>query len=35
MLRIVDIVKADPAVANVVAFTGGGTGTDTGSLFIA
>ena len=35
MLRIVDIVKADPAVDNVVAFTGGGTGTDTGSLFIA
>ncbi|MGO8705097.1 MAG: efflux RND transporter permease subunit, partial [Candidatus Brocadiia bacterium] len=35
MLRIVDIVKADAAVANVVAFTGGGTGTDTGRLFIA
>jgi multidrug efflux pump len=35
MLRIVDIVRADSAVANVVAFTGGGSGTDTGSLFIA
>ncbi len=35
MLRIVDIVKADPAVDNVVAFTGGSTGTDTGRLFIA
>jgi multidrug efflux pump len=35
MLRIVDIVKADSAVDNVVAFTGGGTGTDTGFLFIA
>jgi multidrug efflux pump len=35
MLRIVDIVKADPAVANVVAFTGGSSGTDTGNLFIA
>ena len=35
--RFVDIVKADPAVANVVAFTGsgGGTTTNTGIMFIA
>jgi multidrug efflux pump len=37
MTRFVDIVKADPAVANVVAFTGsgGGTTTNTGRMFIA
>jgi len=37
MARFVDIVKADPAVANVVAFTGsgGGTTTNTGRMFIA
>ena len=35
LLRLVDIVKADPAVATVAAFTGGGTGTDTANLFIA
>ena len=35
MLRIVDIVKADPAVATVTAFTGGSTATDTGNLFIS
>ena len=37
MTRFVDIVKADPAVANVVAFTGsgGGTTTNTGRMFVA
>jgi multidrug efflux pump len=37
MTRFVDIVKSDPAVANVVAFTGsgGGTTTNTGRMFIA
>jgi multidrug efflux pump len=35
--RFVDIVGADPAVANVIAFTGGGAGTttNTGRVFIA
>jgi len=36
MMRFVDIIKADPAVANVVAFTGGsGTTTNTGRMFIS
>ncbi len=35
MLRYVDIVKADPAVASVAAFTGGNNATDTGFLFIS
>src|SRR6266850_1906075 len=37
MTRFVEIVQADPAVANVVAFTGsgGGTTTNTGRMFIA
>jgi multidrug efflux pump len=37
MTRFVDIVKADPAVASVVAFTGGGGGTttNTGRMFIS
>jgi len=37
MTRFVDIIKADPAVSNVVAFTGsgGGTTTNTGRVFIA
>jgi multidrug efflux pump len=37
MVRFVDIIKADPAIANVVAFTGsgGGTTTNTGRMFIA
>ena len=37
MTSFVDIVKADPAVANVVAFTGsgGGTTTNTGRMFIS
>jgi multidrug efflux pump len=37
MARFVDIIKSDPAVANVVAFTGsgGGTTTNTGRMFIA
>ena len=35
--RIVDLVRADPAVADVVAFTGGGAGTttNTGRLFVS
>ena len=35
--RFVDIIKADPAVANVMAFTGGGAGTttNTGRVFMA
>jgi multidrug efflux pump len=35
MLQFVDIVKADPAVATVAAFTGGNGATDTGFLFIS
>ncbi|HEV2836809.1 MAG TPA: multidrug efflux RND transporter permease subunit [Pyrinomonadaceae bacterium] len=37
MARFVDIIKADPAVADVVAFTGsgGGTTTNTGRMFIS
>jgi multidrug efflux pump len=35
MLGIVKVVKADPAVANVTAFTGGATATDQANLFIA
>ena len=37
MKQFVDIVKADPAIANVVAFTGsgGGTTTNTGRMFIS
>ncbi len=37
MARFVEIVKADPAVANVVAFTGsgGGTTTNTGRMFVS
>ena len=37
MARFVEIIKADPAIANVVAFTGsgGGTTTNTGRMFIA
>jgi multidrug efflux pump len=37
MTRFVDIVKSDPAIANVVAFTGsgGGTTTNTGRMFIS
>src|SRR5436190_11760285 len=37
MARFVDIVKSDPGVANVVAFTGsgGGTTTNTGRMFIS
>ena len=33
--RIVGVIKNDPAVANVIAFTGGNGATNTGSLFIA
>jgi multidrug efflux pump len=35
--RFVDIIRADPAVANVIAFTGGGAGTttNTGRVFMA
>src|ERR1044072_1873673 len=37
MARFVEIIKSDPAIANVVAFTGsgGGTTTNTGRMFIA
>jgi multidrug efflux pump len=38
LLRMIDIVKTDPAIANVVGFTGGGGGgttTNTARLFIA
>jgi multidrug efflux pump len=37
MTRFVEIVKADPAVANVVAFSGsgGGTTTNTGRMFVS
>jgi multidrug efflux pump len=37
MTRFVDIIKADPAVSNVVAFTGsgGGTSTNTGRMFVS
>ena len=33
--RIVGVIKNDPAVANVIAFTGGNGATNTGSLYIA
>ncbi len=33
--RIGAVIKTDPAVANVIAFTGGGGATNTGSLYIA
>jgi len=33
--RIGAVIKADPAVANVIAFTGAGGATNTGSLYIA
>jgi multidrug efflux pump len=37
MMRFVEIVEADPSVANVVAFTGsgGGTTTNTGRMFVS
>jgi len=35
LLRLVDIVKDDEAVATVVAFTGGNNATDTGNLYIS
>jgi multidrug efflux pump len=35
LLRLMEIVKADPDVADVVAFTGGGGTTNTARLFIA
>ena len=35
LLKMLDIVKADPAVENVVGFTGGGGTTNTARLFIA
>jgi multidrug efflux pump len=38
LLRMIDIVKADPAIANVIGFTGGGGGgttTNTARMFIA
>jgi multidrug efflux pump len=33
--QIIDVVKKDPAVANVIGFSGGGGATNTGSLYIA
>ena len=33
--QIGEVIKKDPAVANVIAFTGGGGATNTGSLYIA
>jgi multidrug efflux pump len=33
--RIGAVIKSDPAVANVIAFTGGGGATNTGSLYVA
>jgi multidrug efflux pump len=33
--QIVGVVKSDPAVANVIAFTGGGGATNTGNLYVA
>jgi multidrug efflux pump len=33
--QIVGVVKSDPAVANVIAFTGGNGATNTGSLYVA
>jgi multidrug efflux pump len=33
--RIGSVIKDDPAVANVIAFTGGGGATNTGSLYVA
>ena len=35
-IRQIDgVIKADPAVANVIGFTGGGGATNTGFIFIA
>jgi multidrug efflux pump len=33
--KIVGVIKADPAVANVIAFTGGSGATNTGNIFVA
>ncbi len=33
--QLVEVIKADPAVANVIAFTGGGGASNGGSLYIA
>ncbi len=33
--RVSGVIKADPAVANVIAFTGGNGATNTGTLFVA
>ena len=33
--KIIDVVKKDPAVANVIGFSGGGGATNSGSLYIA
>jgi len=33
--KIVEVIKKDPAVQNVIAFTGGGGATNTGNIFIA
>ena len=33
--QLVGVIKSDPAVANVIAFTGGGGGTNTGFIYMA
>jgi multidrug efflux pump len=35
VLQVEKVIQADPAVANVIAFTGGGGASNTGSLFIS
>jgi len=35
ILQLVNVIKADPAVANVIAHTGGGGASNNGSIFIA
>ncbi|MDB6123184.1 MAG: acriflavin resistance protein [Pedosphaera sp.] len=35
MIRFVNIIKADPAVATAIAFTGGNNATDSGTIFMA
>jgi multidrug efflux pump len=35
ILQLVDVIKADPAVANVIAHTGGGGASNNGSIYIA
>jgi multidrug efflux pump len=35
LLQIINVIKKDPAVENVIGFTGGGGATNTGNLFVA